>query len=187
MYKYAKENISTKQSSPREEARLSRQNGNQERTRCPETPPGEGSSDINGQTLLDFSLPKDSRLRKPSEFRHVYEKGRRFDGGLMTLFLLPSETPSHRIGITASKKGIGKAYQRNRAKRLLRETFRLSCAELKELKGRYDWVLNARRGLLRVKLDKSLQSFRQLIEAVKISESKLAKGEGNIAVEPQNQ
>lgn len=185
MYKYAKENISTEQSPPRKDARLSRQNGDQERTRRPETPPGERTQEINGSSLLDFSLPKDSRLRKPSEFRRVYDKGKRFDGKLMTIFLLPSETSLHRLGITASKKGIGKAYQRNRAKRLLREAFRLSKAELEILKDRYDWVLNARRGLLRINLAQVLEDFRLVIEKVKNSDSELTKGEENIAVETQ--
>lgn len=188
MYKYAKENISTKQSSPCEEARLSRQNGDQERTRSLSSPQSERTQGINRQTLLDFSLPKDFRLRKPSEFRRVYDKGKRFNGNLVTVFLLPSEeTQFHKLGITASKKGIGKAYQRNRAKRLLREAFRLSKAELAGLKGNYDWVLNARRGLLRVKLDEALKDFRQIVETVKNSELKLTEGEENIAVETQKQ
>ena len=128
---------------------------------------------------------KANRLRKPSEFKRVYGKGKRFDGRLMTVFLLTSETEFQRLGITASKKGIGNAVQRNRAKRLLRETFRLSKAELNELQGKYDWVLNARRGLLRVKLEKPLQDFRQIIEAIKSQE--LNQGEKNVSVEAQKQ
>lgn len=185
MYKYAKKNISTKQSSPCEEARISRQNGNQERTRRPETPPGKRTQSINGSALLNFGLPKDARLRKPAEFRKVYEKGKRIDGRLMTVFLMPSETEFQRVGITASKKGIGKAFQRNRAKRLLREVFRLSRTELGELETKYDWVLNARRGLLRVKLDKPLKEFRETIKTIKNSESNLTTGEENVAVEAQ--
>ena len=130
-------------------------------------------------------MPKANRLRKPSEFKRVYGKGKRFDGRLMTVFLLPSETEFQRLGITASKKGIGNAVQRNRAKRLLRETFRLSKTELNELQGHYDWVLNARRGLLRVKLEKPLQDFRQIIEAIKSQE--LNQGEKNVSVEAQKQ
>ena len=130
-------------------------------------------------------MPKANRLRKPSEFKRVYGKGKRFDGRLMTVFLLTSETEFQRLGITASKKGIGNAVQRNRAKRLLRETFRLSKVELNELQGKYDWVLNARRGLLRVKLEKPLQDFRQIIEAIKSQE--LNQGEKNVSVEAQNQ
>ena len=134
---------------------------------------------------MDFCLLKANRLRKPSEFKRVYGKGKRFDGRLMTVFLLTSETEFQRLGITASKKGIGNAVQRNRAKRLLRETFRLSKVELNELQGKYDWVLNARRGLLRVKLEKPLQDFRQIIEAIKSQE--LNQGEKNVSVEAQNQ
>ena len=134
---------------------------------------------------MDFCLPKANRLRKPSEFKRVYGKGKRFDGRLMTVFLLTSETEFQRLGITASKKGIGNAVQRNRAKRLLRETFRLSKTELNELQGKYDWVLNARRGLLRVKLEKPLQDFRQIVEAIKSQE--LNQGEKNVSVEAQKQ
>ena len=130
-------------------------------------------------------MPKANRLRKPSEFKRVYGQGKRFDGRLMTVFLLPSETEFQRLGITASKKGIGNAVQRNRAKRLLRETFRLSKTELDELQGKYDWVLNARRGLLRVKLEKPLQDFRQIVEAIKSQE--LNQGEKNVSVEAQKQ
>lgn len=121
-------------------------------------------------------MPKENRLRKPKEFRLVYAEGKRFDGKYMSAFIIPNQS-RHRIGITASKKAIGNAVQRNRAKRLLRETFRLNKQELNELNGKYDWVLNARRNLLFVKLEKPLQDFQQIIEKVKNSELEIAKGE----------
>jgi ribonuclease P protein component len=114
-------------------------------------------------------------LRKPGEFRRVYENGRRFEGRFMTVFIVPSETDFQRLGITASKKAVGNAVNRNRAKRLLREAFRLSKAELNEFDGKFDWVLNARRSLLKVKLEKPLEEFRQIVAKVKNSD--LNKGE----------
>jgi ribonuclease P protein component len=124
-----------------------------------------------------FALPKTSRIAKSAEFRLVYSEGKRFDGRLMTLFLRPNELGFHRLGVTASKKGIGKAHDRNRAKRLLREAFRLSKIELDGLFGKYDWVLNCKRNLLEVKLEKPLDDFRQLIETVKNNESDLTTGD----------
>lgn len=184
---YAKKNLSTKQSSPREKTRVSRADGNQERTRSFKAPPRQRSQEINGSALLRYTLPKDCRLQKRREFLRVYAEGKRFDGRLMTAFVLPTNEEQHKIGITASKKAIGNAVERNRAKRLLREAFRQSRAELDELKGKYEWVLNARRGLLNVKLEKSLRDFRQIIEAVKTGESETNKGEQSVLVEAQKQ
>lgn len=160
---YAEENVSTEQPPTREEARLPRQDGDQERPRRLEAPPRQGSQEINGPALLGFSLPKEARLLKRAEFLRVYESGARIDGRFMTVFILPSNTGRHRLGVTATKKAIGKAHDRNRAKRLLRESFRLSRAELDALRGRYDWVLNARRDILSVKLEKPLAEFQRIV------------------------
>jgi len=111
-------------------------------------------------------LPKEQRLRKPSEFRRAYNEGERFRGRFMTAFISPSETSFHRVGVTASKKAIGNSVKRSRAKRLLRETFRLSVAELKVLTGRYDWALNARRSILEAGFEELSADFRDIIHRV---------------------
>ena len=159
---YAEENISTEQPPPREEAWLQGEDGDQERAGGDQTPPGQRTQEIDGSPLLDFSLPKGARLLKRADFLRVYEHGKRFEGRFMTVFILPAKGDRHRVGITATKKAIGKAHDRNRAKRLLRESFRLSRAELDEISMKFDWVINARRSILRVKLEKPLTEFRSL-------------------------
>jgi ribonuclease P protein component len=167
---YAEENISTEQSQTRQKARLSRKDGDQERPGRPEAPPSQGPEASDGSALLkSFGLPKEARLAKRAEFLRVYEQGFRIEGRFMTVFVLPNDKGLQRVGVTATKKAIGKAHDRNRAKRLLRETFRLSYHELNAVPTNYDWVLNARRSLLRVKLEKPLAEFREIA-------GKIAKG-----------
>jgi ribonuclease P protein component len=163
---YAEKNISTEQPTPGEKARLSGKDGDQERPRSHQAPPGERPQTINGSPLLRFGLSKNDRLRKRAEFLKVYDQGKRFEGRYMTVFILRASGGLHRVGITATKKAIGNAVMRNRAKRLLREAFRLSRAELDAIATRYDWVLNARRSILNVKLEKPLADLRAIAARV---------------------
>src|SRR5262245_59037941 len=114
---YAEENIPTKQPPTRQKARLSREDGDQERTRRPEAPPRQGTQAPDGTALVGFRLQKEARLLKRAEFLKVYEKGKRYEGRFMTVFILPNDREIHRLGVTATRKAIGKAHGRNRAKR----------------------------------------------------------------------
>ncbi len=105
-------------------------------------------------------------LRGSSDFQKVYRTGKRYEGNLLTAFVLPNSLTHHRLGITASRKALGNAVDRNRAKRLLRETFRVTSTHLDHLQQRYDWVLNARRTLLYPESRKRLEEFEKIIASV---------------------
>ncbi len=105
-------------------------------------------------------------LRDPGEFQHVYRNGKRFEGVFITVFVIDNQRLNHRLGVTASKKAVGKAVQRNRAKRLLREAFRSNEASLQLLTRNYDWVLNAKVAVLSQKLRAPCREFGEIIEKV---------------------
>jgi ribonuclease P protein component len=105
-------------------------------------------------------------LRDTGEFQHVYRNGKRFEGVFITAFVIENRELNHRLGVTASKKALGKAVQRNRAKRLLRETFRSNEILLRGLAKNYDWVLNAKTAVLSQKVDAPRQELKGIIEKV---------------------
>lgn len=171
----AEENVSTKQSPTRQKARFPREDGDKERTRRSEAPPRQGPQTADGPALLGFTLPKEARLARRAEFLRVYEQGRRIEGRFMTVFILPNHRGVNRVGVTATKKAIGKAHDRNRAKRLLRESFRLSRVELDRVPQRFDWVLNARRSLLFSKLAKPLAEFQGIVKRIATESTELTE------------
>ncbi len=66
---------------------------------------------------------KGMRLRRPQDFRGVWNCGQSWVHPLFVLYSAPNALQISRIGITASRK-IGNAVHRNRARRLLREAMR---------------------------------------------------------------
>ena len=102
-------------------------------------------------------------LRHPTKAHVAYVVY--FTGGQLERFL-ENQGLQHRLGVTASRKVLGKAVHRNRAKRLLRETFRSNETLMSELAKNYDWVLNAKTAVLSQKVDAPRQELKGIIEKV---------------------
>jgi ribonuclease P protein component len=85
-------------------------------------------------------------LRRPAEFRRVYDQGVRFQAPMFAAFCLKvnpaGKTP--RFGFTLPK-AVGKAVVRNRIRRRLREQVRLEL--LPEVEAQWWIVFNPRRSL----------------------------------------
>lgn len=111
-------------------------------------------------------------LRASHEFQKVYRQGRRYDTELMTAFVLPNKLSYNRFGVTASRKALGNAVQRNRARRLLKETFRLKRSTFDSLLQTYDWVVNAKRNLPSKKVSLAIEEIELLISRVAKAEAK---------------
>ena len=71
-----------------------------------------------------LGLPKSARVKQRREFERIRAKGRRLNSGCLIAnwLALPAEGRS-RLGVITSRK-VGPATVRNRARRLLRESFR---------------------------------------------------------------
>ena len=85
-------------------------------------------------------------LNRNEQFLSVYRNGKRSYHKYFTLYYLPNGLNQNRLGFRVGKK-LAKAVKRNRVRRLLKESYRLSEANIKP---GYDLILAAREGSLTI-------------------------------------
>lgn len=102
---------------------------------------GVSAARDGGKTLGGVGAVKRAyTLKENHEFRRVYRQGQSAVSGVMVVYCRRNRLGRCRLGITASTK-IGGAVTRNRARRRLREVYRL---HREELSGSWDIILVAR-------------------------------------------
>lgn len=79
-------------------------------------------------------------LKKDSDFRKVYRHGKSIANRLLVMYTLPNKSDNNRVGISVSK--VGKANVRNKARRRIKESYRLNIEG--SIKSGYDIVFIAR-------------------------------------------
>ncbi len=116
-----------------------------------------------------------SRLRKHSDFLLAYATGRKRQSATMSWFLAPQTqhgaTASNvaRIGLTVGKV-LGKAHQRNRIKRRLREALRRHVDLLPQ---GFDLIFHPRQGVLTVEF---AQLEAEIVRILEIARAEAARG-----------
>lgn len=74
---------------------------------------------------MNFRFTKAERLTRKKEFERVFNEGKVVKNAKLILYVMHNNLQNSRLGLVVSKK-VGNAVRRNRAKRLLREVYRLN-------------------------------------------------------------
>jgi ribonuclease P protein component len=90
----------------------------------------------------EYGFPKENRLRTRRDFQRVYRRGRLLQDRYFRVFYRERPGPP-RLGLALSRR-LGKAVARNRAKRVIREAFRLN----KSLFENLDLIVQPRRAAM---------------------------------------
>jgi len=137
------------QSAPQASPRFPCAHGHQGRPPGAEPSPREGPqapgrlivpTSLNDRTLASRSFPRASRLTDKPQFDAVHRQGQRYSDTLFLVITRPNDSGRARLGLAVGIKAAGNAVERNRLKRLVRESFRHRQQDLPPV----DVVINAR-------------------------------------------
>ena len=111
-----------------------------------------------------FIVMKITKIKENYIFRRAYNKASSYVGPYAVIYVMKNRNRGPRLGITVGKK-IGKAVQRNRAKRLITAGFS-EC--MPYISGNFDFIIVARPRILTVKSTTVEASFIKLLKSAGI-------------------
>jgi ribonuclease P protein component len=80
-----------------------------------------------------FGLPRERRLRRSGDFKRLYARGRRLSQERFSAVVQPNELGAPRLGLSVAARLARRAVERNRVRRLIRESFRAHQSRLPAL------------------------------------------------------
>ena len=114
--------------------------------------------------LFQKTMLKKDILRNKDDFTRIYKKGKSIGDRYIVLFYRKNHLSYKRIAFLASKK-VGNSVKRNRARRLMRESYR-SLGE--QMKDGYDIIFIARNSINDRKMQEVDRSMRSAVKKAKL-------------------
>ena len=94
--------------------------------------------------MIKLNFPRELRLLTPAQFKSVFSNPIKASSAEITLLAIPNTEQHPRMGLTVAKRYVKRANQRNRIKRVIRDSFRLNQHDIPHL----DIVVLVRNGVM---------------------------------------
>ncbi len=107
-----------------------------------------------------YTLRKEERVRRRTDFLRISKEGKRYQTEHFQVSICPNHLSFPRLGIAVGKR-VGKAVERNRLKRILREFFRLNKADFPPS---FDFVITGKEGAASMNFSQVAQELKGIIE-----------------------
>ncbi|MBO1898436.1 ribonuclease P protein component [Shewanella sp. BF02_Schw] len=94
--------------------------------------------------MTSYTFSRELRLLTPAQFKSVFSNPIKASSAEITLLAIPNSEQHPRLGLTVAKRFVKRANQRNRIKRVIRDSFRLHQQDIPDI----DIVVLVRNGVM---------------------------------------
>ena len=100
-----------------------------------------------------------------ARYKRIFDRGRSIKGRLLVAWHLEADDADRMAGVIVSKKSFHDAVDRNRAKRLMREAYRLLVKE-DEMPAKTEWIFIARGAIEGKRVDDVMREMRWCVKSI---------------------